>query len=588
MDSPVEEIKKRIDIVEYIGSFINLKKAGRNFKANCPFHQEKTPSFIVSPERQIWRCFGACNEGGDVIKFLMKWEKITFIEALKELAKKTGVVLKKINIEDKIWKKRERYFNMNYLATEFFNYLLLNSKIGDKALSYLKQRQIKTETVKKFQLGYAPNSWDSLKKFLKKKEFSENEIFENGLIVKDEKNNFYDRFRGRLIFPIKDSRGNIIAFSGRVIDKDIKEAKYINSPETPLYHKRETLFGIDLAKDSIIKEKNVYIVEGEFDMITPYQNGLTNFVAIKGTALTYEQLMLLRKYTDKITLVLDADLAGEESTKRAIEEGEKLDLEIMVVKLTLGKDPDEAIRKDLLIFKKLIKKPLPIYDYLIDVLTKKYSDDTSYNKKKIAEELLPFVDKINNPVIKSFYIKKISNILGVSEKSIEDLIKQIKRKQQQEFFFKKKLQLKSPKETRELLIEKYILGIIFQNNNPYLISDKIFSLIKTNYFSIVSYQKISEVFLDFKKKFDKFSVKKFVNLLTPELKEVFDEIYLFASVEENLKFKSLRKLCLEIKKNYLKREIKKILEINDDKTNKKEQLLNLNNSLKQVEKELIN
>jgi len=176
MENPVEEIKKRLDIIEFIGSFITLKKAGRNFKAVCPFHQEKTPSFIVSPERQIWHCFGACGEGGDVIRFLMKWENITFIEALRELAKKTGVVLRKVSFEDRLWKKRERFFNMNFLATEFFQYVLNKTRFGKKGLDYLNSREVNSSIAKKFQLGYAPDSWDSLKSFLKRKKFAEEEI----------------------------------------------------------------------------------------------------------------------------------------------------------------------------------------------------------------------------------------------------------------------------------------------------------------------------------------------------------------------------------------------------------------------------
>ena len=184
MDNPVEEIKRKIDIVEFIGSFIALKKAGRNFKAICPFHNEKSPSFIVSPERQIWHCFGSCGEGGDIVKFLMKWENITFFEALKELAKKTGVKLKNVTFDDKVYKKKERYYNMNLLASEFFQYVLNKSKFGGKALDYLKGRDIDRNVAEKFRLGYSPVSWDSLRKFLKKKKFEEEEMLENGLLVK--------------------------------------------------------------------------------------------------------------------------------------------------------------------------------------------------------------------------------------------------------------------------------------------------------------------------------------------------------------------------------------------------------------------
>lgn len=582
MDNPVEEIKRRLDIIEYIGSFITLKKAGRNFKAICPFHNEKTPSFVISPERQIWHCFGACGEGGDIVKFLMKWENITFIEALKELANKTGVTLKKFSFEDKVWKKRERYFNMNSLATEFFSYLLNKEKYGKRAMEYLKERGIKTSVINKFQLGYAPQSWDSLRLFLKKKKYSDEEIFENGLIIKGERSGYYDRFRGRLIFPIKDSRDFIIGFSGRSLDENNKQAKYINSPETPIYHKRETLYGINFAKETIKKEKNVYVVEGEFDMITPYQFGFTNFVAIKGTALTNEQLLLLKRYTDKITLTLDADVAGEESTRRGIEEAERLGLEVRIARLNVGKDPDEAIRKDIKTFKKDIAKTTPIYDFLIESAQNKYSEGTSYSKKKIADEVLPFIERITNPIIKSHYIKKMSDILNVSEESIEIMINSIRKKKRQQISFKPKINPAS-KEDRQLIIEKYLLSCIFQDDNPYLISDKIFKTLESKDFMLPAHKKIIDVFLQIKNEEKKFILDNFVNKLSAEIRQAFDELYLFASIDHQLSEENIDRLTTEIKRYSIKREIKRILE--DEETDeKKKRLIFLSKALKEVEK----
>lgn len=584
MDNPVEEIKKRLEIVDYIGSLISLKKTGRNFKAVCPFHNEKTPSFIVSPERQIWHCFGACGEGGDVIKFLMKWENITFVEALRELAKKTGITLKKISFEDKIWKKRERYFNMNLLAAEFYEYILNKTKFGKRALDYLKDRGIKLPIIKKFQLGYAPSSWDSLRLFLKKKKFEEEEIYDNGLLVKGERGNYYDRFRGRLMFSIKDSRDFILGFSGRALNDKEKEAKYINTPESLIYHKRETLFGINLAKDSIKKEKNVYIVEGEFDMISSYQNGFTNFVAIKGTALTNEQLKLLKRFTEKITLVLDADVAGEESTKRGIEEAEKLDLEIRVVRLLSGKDPDEAVRKDLAGFKKAINKPIPVYDFLIESAKKRYPEDNSFDKKKIADEVIPFLERITNPIVKSHYTKKIAKVLQVSESSIESMMQRIKRKRQEMFVFKPTVRPES-KEIREVILEKYLLSCIFQDEDPYLKGEKIFSIISWKDFFLPAHQKIIKIFLEGKNK-KKFNLNVFVNNLSPELREVFDELFLFASTEHNLALENISKIVLEINKYSLKRKIKKILDSGDESEKTRKELLLLNSQLKEVDKKL--
>ncbi|KKP49446.1 MAG: primase protein, partial [Candidatus Roizmanbacteria bacterium GW2011_GWA2_33_33] len=365
----------------------------------------------------IWHCFGACGEGGDAIKFLMKWENITFIEALKELAKKTGVklTLNKISFEDKIWQKKERYLGMNQLASEFFHYILNKTNFGKKAGQYLKNRLLNQSIIDKFELGYSPSSWDSLKLFLKKKKYEEEEMLENGLLVKSERGSYYDRFRGRLMFPLKDSRSNVLGFSGRILEGSEKEAKYINTPETPIYHKRECLFGINLALEEIKKQKNVFIVEGELDMITPYQHGYSNFVAVKGTALTNEQLKLLKRYTDKITLMMDADAAGLESIKRGIDEAEKFDFEIRVVVIDFAKDPDEALKKYPDKFKKLIAKPIPIYDFLIETAQKNYPEESAFAKKKIGEEIIPMIEKISNPIVRTFYMKKLASILEVSE-----------------------------------------------------------------------------------------------------------------------------------------------------------------------------
>jgi len=587
MENPVEEIKKRLDIIEFIGSFITLKKAGRNFKAVCPFHQEKTPSFIVSPERQIWHCFGACGEGGDVIRFLMKWENITFIEALRELAKKTGVVLRKVSFEDRLWKKRERFFNMNFLATEFFQYVLNKTRFGKKGLDYLNSREVNSSIAKKFQLGYAPDSWDSLKTFLKRKKFAEEEILENGLIIKGESGRYYDRFRGRLIFPLKDTRNNVIAFSGRTLDENAKEAKYINSPETAIYHKRETLFGINLARESIKKENNVYLVEGEFDIITPYSHGFNNFVAIKGSALTSEQLMLLKRYTDRITLFLDADTAGEEAVKRGIDEAERFDFDIRVVSLDFAKDPDEAIKKDLKSFKKVLEKPVAIYDYLINLAKKRYPSDSAFDKKKIGDEIIPYLEKISNPIVRSHYVKKLAKLLLVTEGSIENLITKLKRKKKILASYKP-IVSHQPKEARELVIEKYLLSCLFQEEDNKQLFKKIFSVLTAGDFYLPADQKIIRQYVEFKNlKKDSLKINNFINQLAAELKPIFDEVYLYASIEEKLNEESLEKVIYEIKTFSLKRQMKKILLEEEENPDKNKQLISLNQALKEVEKKLV-
>lgn len=583
----LEEIKKKIDIVDFISSFIPVKKAGRNFKACCPFHNEKTPSFLISPDRQIWHCFGACNDGGDIVKFLMKLEGITFYEALKKLAEKANVKLDNVDFEDKTWKIKERLFSINNLAADYYNYLLTKHKIGEKALLYLKNRSISDKIINSFNLGYSPDSWDSLLLFLKNKGFKEEEILRSGLIIKSERGKYYDRFRKRLMFPLKDPNNNILGFSGRIIEKKETDAKYINTPETEIYHKRETLFGINLTKDNIRKKNNAIITEGEFDMISCFANGLDNSVAVKGAAVTHEQLKLLKRYTKKIILCLDSDASGEETTKRTIQDAEELDFEIFVASIDFAKDPDEALKKDPISFKKAIKNSLPIYDFIINHTVKKYQNiNDPFVKKNVAEEIIPYLIKIKNPIVKGHYIKILSEIINTSILDIEKLIKQ--KFQNRKNFYKPKIKING--EQRNEILEKYILSSLFQNENPPLFFEKIKDLIEINDFSIMAHQKLYSNFTEYNKQNNTFSIEQFIQFIPKELIETFDKILLFDidyfanSIKEN----NFKKISLEIKKATIKIKISELFRnIGEEKNEKLEnEIKELNQKLSAIEKSL--
>lgn len=579
MDSAIEEIKKKIDIIEYLGSYLTLKKAGRNFKAVCPFHNEKTPSFVISPDRQIWHCFGACHDGGDIIKFLMKWENITFFEALKELAQKAGVKLPNIHTDDAEHRIRERLLSLNSLATEYFEYILHKTRFGKKGLDYLAKRGINQAIMEKFQIGYAADSWDSLKKFLLKKKYTNEEILSTGMAVKGNTGKTYDRFRGRLMFPIKDTRGVVVGFSGRILESDEHDAKYVNTPETLLYHKRETLFGIDLAKEAIRREKNVILVEGEFDMITPYQEGIENIVAIKGSAVTNEQLQYLKRYTERLILCLDTDEAGVEAIKKTIELAEPYEFEVEVASFDFAKDPDEAVHKNLARFKKTLKEPLPIYDFVMAVAEKEYPPLDAFNKKRFGEEIIPYLDKIQNPIVKNHYIKKLSIILDTPESAIWDLLNRLKKGKKRTFAPKPK----TPSLPRELLIQKYLLSIIWQNQNPYKLADSILASINNQSFSQDAYKKLVLAFWEYKKTHPTaFDVNDFIAQLPAELKPVFDEIYLFATGTDDFSKENFEKLALELKRFGLKKEITHLLTTTDDS----QKMQMLNRSLNEVENQL--
>jgi DNA primase len=423
MNNVNEEIKKRVDIVEFIGSYMTLKKAGRNFKGNCPFHQEKTPSFVVSPERQIWHCFGGCGEGGDVMKFLMKWDNVTYIEAVREFAQKLNLPMEQFQTTDTNLKERERLFAANRQAANFYKYMLQESAIGEKARQYLDNRGIRKEIANTFELGYAPSSWDSLLRFMVSKKFTEKELVDAGLVLKGERGGYYDRFRGRLMFPLKDIKEHIVGFSGRLLDPLEKSAKYVNTPETIIYHKRETLFGIHIAKEAVKKEKSIILVEGEFDMIAPYQWGIENIVAIKGSAVTREQLMLIKRFTKRVYLALDADAAGEEAIKRGIQEAEKLDFELGVIQFDYAKDPDEAVRKDQAKFKKAISTPVAVYDYVIDFYRKKFPEKRCVQQEEHRGKRCPLFRIYQESDCRIPLHKEDGCHSGLSDESVRSLLR---------------------------------------------------------------------------------------------------------------------------------------------------------------------
>lgn len=586
---PIDEIKRKIDIVEFIGAYISVKRTGRNFKAVCPFHTEKTPSFVISPERQIWHCFGTCGDGGDIFKFLMKWENITFPEALTELAQKAGVKLQSTHIQDVAWKKRERLFSLNNHAADFFRYIFEKTAIGATARKYVEDRRINDRTAHLFGIGYAPSSWDSLFKYLKKKRFEDAEIIDAGVAIRASQGRIYDRFRGRLIFPIRDPRGGIIGFSGRLLTSEDKEAKYINTPETAIYHKRESLYGIDLARDAIKKNENVYIVEGEFDVISAHQHDINNVVAIKGSALTIEQLQLLKRYCRQVILMLDADAAGDAAVVKGLTAAESLEMEIEVVSLDFAKDPDEAIHTDLGKFKKALAAKVPAYDFLIDHYTKKYPTDDPYDKKKLADAVISHLAIIQNPVIKSHYIKKIADLLNVSEESVQQLMRGVVKRRRDPVPVQKVDDTAADRD-RQITLQMYILSLIFQSDTPESLIRDVFEVITPKDFLSPAYRKISEALISYQNLHgENLNIMEFADNLDAQLRPVFDKVYLFASVSENATEHDIHKLVLEIKRYSIKAQMGHLLSAVGDKDPKEEHSKKLKEAsarLSEVEKRL--
>jgi DNA primase len=406
----IDEVQTRTDIGEVISSYIPLKRAGRNFKAACPFHGEKTPSFIVSPQKQIFHCFG-CGEGGGVIQFLMLYEKVSFVEAIEILAARLGLTVPYQRGERE--KLKTILYDVVDEAASFFS-RNLNEVNQRPVINYLNKRGISEEAIKKFRLGYAAGR-NTLINYLRKKKFSLNVIEKASLAIARE-SGYRDIFQGRVTFPICDTRSRVVGFGARIWRENKEAPKYINSLENPLYSKREHLFGLNFAKDSILKEDCVIVVEGYLDMIIPFMAGVKNIVASLGTALTLEQIRLIRRYTSNIVLVFDSDKAGQMAALRALDLLLENDLRVEVVKMPSGFDPDSVVRekgKDY--FLKLVESRQDFFDYKMDVLKNMHNSNSIGGKSKIVKEMFSTINKLISEVEKYEYIKKMSEKMTIKE-----------------------------------------------------------------------------------------------------------------------------------------------------------------------------
>jgi DNA primase len=422
--SAIDEVKQKTDIVEIIGQYTSLKKAGRNFTALCPFHSEKNPSFFVYPEQQSWHCFGACNTGGDVFSFIMKKEGLDFGEALRLLAQRAGVTLPSRTVPEGDKEEKEELYRINEAAALYYNNLLLNSPAAEKARSYVESRGLTPQTVADFQLGFSLDSWESLKQYLLEKGHSESNLLTAGLIIEAENGKTHDRFRGKLIFPIRDSKGRTIGFGARVLDDSLP--KYVNSPQTPTFDKRSILYGIDRAAAAIRKLDMAIIMEGYMDVITAHQNGVTNVVASMGTAVTETQVNTLKKLTRNLVLALDADAAGEEAMLRTVSYENIINAEIRVVTLPQGKDPDDIIKEGIKVWQELVNNAVPIVDYTFDRATVRLDLNTARDKSLAVDRLLPIVAEIKDPVRQAHYIQKLAGMVKVDLHTLEAALSRIR------------------------------------------------------------------------------------------------------------------------------------------------------------------
>lgn len=554
MKNDVVTVKEKTDIVAIIGEHVTLKKAGRHFKGLCPFHNEKSPSFIVSPELQMYKCFG-CGESGDVFTFIEKFEGLDFADTLKVLADRAGVKLQPFKGDNSSHK--DILFEINSVASKYYHYLLLNHPVASNYLNYLvEKRKLKKETIESFELGAAPEgNPKALFDFLtKKKNYKPDLLVEAGLIFKTDRGQYLDRFRGRIIFPIQNARGAVVALSGRILPtlpSANKLAKYINSPETPIYHKSESLFGISNAREAIKRSGIAIVTEGELDMISPFQSGIKNIVAIKGSALTDSHARILSRLAGTVILALDSDFAGNSAAIKGIVASQNYGLTVKVANLGKYKDPDEFVQADPAGFKKALENATDAWDFIIDVYFKRFDPDTVTGKSSISRELIPYLSLIEDSILKAYYIRQVATKLSVPEEAVASAIsKNVEKKSPSPVILKN--EVKEDLFDRRSLLEERLFVVGCHIDSKKITSEDVSSYIKT--------PKVKKM-VSFLKEFlqdNSFSLASFVESLPPELKESFLRLALETEGEKGALAHEFSDLMHELKEFDIKEQISAI------------------------------
>jgi len=494
----ISEIIDANDIVDLVSKYVRLKRSSSSFVGLCPFHKEKTPSFHVNPERQLYHCFG-CNAGGNVLEFVKNIENLDFIEAVKLLAERANI---KINTEgfskedNKLYEKKQNIFKINLESAKFFREMLFSEE-GKEARSYIEKRLLNKDTVFTYGLGFAPSQWDTLTKHLLSHGFKRELLVEAGISVFSEKGQIYDRFRDRLMFPIIDPRGNIIGFGGRIMGEG--NVKYLNSPETPVFNKRKNLFSLNLAKNYANGE--LILVEGYMDVISLYQNGIKNAVASLGTALTTEQARLASRFASTVIVCYDTDEAGIKATQRTIDIFKGLEVKLKILPLPEGKDPDEYIKKNgSQRFKETLKNAYSVAGYRIMLLKNKYNINDINEKVEYVSECAKILSEIDNSIERDVYITKISEETGIAQQAIQGEIKKISKKN---ISIEKRAAVKNSKFNTDRMIEGKNANNILKDSERKLISlcisdnsvyNKLKEYINTELFTFETHKKIIEYF----------------------------------------------------------------------------------------------
>lgn len=555
--SEIDEIKQKIDIIDLIGQYVQLKKSGKNYKGLCPFHQEKTPSFMVNPELQIFKCFG-CNEGGDIFSFIQKIEGYDFKQALEFLAEKAGVKLSNYKKSGNVENSKSILYEINEVAKKFYHFLLTKHKIGSKALEYLlEKRKLTRETIEYWGLGYAPNNFLTLKTFLLKKGYSESDMLKAGVISPTKYSQKYvDKFRGRVIFPLTGSDGKTLGFAGRTILN--VDPKYLNTQETSIFHKESFLYGLDKTKLDI-KAQGAIVVEGYLDLISAHQAGIKNVVATCGTALTLTHLTILSRYTKDISLCFDSDNAGKNATLRAIEIASSLkDLNVKVISLPNEfKDIDEMAKSNKDKLYELVNKAEPAYDFVIKLFEQENNISNPIGKKKFLENVAFYLSKCSNPVIKEHYAQELSKKTEVDYQIILSLIND--KIENKEELTKNIININNAKSPQD-----YLLALIISQNDIDKFKEILQNLTPDDFLSNEESLELFRSLLEFANSSENKIVKNFIQGLSGKALAKAKELALWdigdITTEETKVIEEAQKAAKRIKKEGLKRKMRLLTE----------------------------
>lgn len=584
-DPVVQEIKDKLNIAEVIGEYLQLRRAGVNYKANCPFHNEKTPSFMVNPERNVWRCFG-CNEGGDVFSFVQKYENLSFPDTLVLLADKAGVILPKNQYNhqessNSEGTNKDKLLFINDLTSKFYHESLLRSSTGSLARDYLVGRGITKETIEKWKLGFAPDDWHQLEQFLLKRNISQKDALASGVLMKNETGKIYDRFRFRLMIPLHDLRGNVVGFTGRALSQD-EPAKYLNSPETPIYNKSKTLFGYHFARKDIRDLDRVVLVEGNMDCISSHQVGVLNVVATSGTALTLDQLQILKKMCTTIVFAFDTDSAGGTATRRGLEMALSVGFDVRIANIGNAKDPDDLIKENPKSWSKAVENAQSFLDFSFSKIFDIMKGNNSESLRKGAYKHLDLVSLVTDPIIQAQEAQRVAAKLAVPTTSIVEYLK-TKTKEKNNYYSSERAETVLPNvatvKDGRFLLEERVIALALINSE--------FADILKKYLHAEDFKELAMIAVNI------ITDTKSDSTMLPQLEFLGEEEYerIKQSVTDQNQIekiyegfcKSLKKFSLKDKMSYLSNQISQI-----EKTGDKEQFEKLKNEFNKTSEELTN